>query len=57
MIHAAIAGTIRGETMSNKNEGQTPALKYKRIVAKIGTNVLTAGTDRLNMELMADFAA
>ncbi|MCH8050921.1 MAG: glutamate 5-kinase [Chloroflexi bacterium] len=43
--------------MSNKNEGQTPALKYKRIVAKIGTNVLTAGTDRLNMELMADFAA
>ncbi len=42
--------------MSSKNEDQTP-LKYKRIVAKIGTNVLTAGSDRLNMDLMADLAA
>jgi glutamate 5-kinase len=27
-------------------------LKYRRIVAKIGTNVLTAGTDRLDVDLM-----
>ena len=57
MFHAAMAGTIRGETMSSKNEDQAPALKYKRIVAKIGTNVLTAGSDRLNMDLMAGLAA
>ena len=57
MFQIAITGTIRGETMSTKNEGQPPALKYKRIVAKIGTNVLTAGTDRLDMDLMAGFAA
>ncbi len=43
--------------MSTQNEDQTPELKYKRIVAKVGTNVLTAGTDRLNMDLMADLAA
>ena len=29
------------------------ALKYQRIVAKFGTNVLTAGTDRLDTELMS----
>lgn len=28
-------------------------LKYRRIVAKFGTNVLTAGTDRLDTELMS----
>jgi len=43
--------------MSTQNEEQIPALKYKRIVAKIGTNVLTAGTDSLNLELMARLAA
>jgi glutamate 5-kinase len=32
-------------------------LKYRRIVAKFGTNVLTAGTDQLNLELMASLAA
>src|SRR3990172_6140139 len=28
-------------------------LKYRRIIAKFGTNVLTAGTDRLDLEVMA----
>jgi glutamate 5-kinase len=28
-------------------------LRYKRIIAKIGTNVLTAGTDRLDLEVMS----
>ena len=32
-------------------------LKYRRIVAKLGTNVLTAGTDRLNIELMSSLVA
>jgi glutamate 5-kinase len=32
-------------------------LKYRRIVAKFGTNVLTAGTDRLNLELMSSLVA
>jgi glutamate 5-kinase len=32
-------------------------LKYKRIVAKFGTNVLTAGTDRLDTELMSSLVA
>lgn len=34
-----------------KNTGQP--LKYRRIVAKIGTNVLTAGTDRLDLAMMS----
>ena len=36
-------------------DSQTPGddLHYRRIVAKLGTNVLTAGTDRLNLETMA----
>ena len=29
------------------------ALRYRRIVAKVGTNVLTAGTDRLDLEVMS----
>jgi glutamate 5-kinase len=36
---------------------RTGALKYRRIVAKLGTNVLTAGTDRLNIELMSSLVA
>jgi len=28
-------------------------LRYQRIIAKFGTNVLTAGTDRLNLEMMS----
>ena len=30
-----------------------PAPRYHRIVAKLGTNVLTAGTDRLDTDVMA----
>ncbi|MGQ9573397.1 MAG: glutamate 5-kinase [Dehalococcoidia bacterium] len=30
-----------------------PSGRYRRIVAKIGTNVLTAGTDRLDLEVMS----
>jgi glutamate 5-kinase len=30
-----------------------PQVRYQRIVAKIGTNVLTAGTDRLDLEVMS----
>ena len=32
------------------------ALRYRRIVAKVGTNVLTAGTDRLNVEMISALA-
>src|SRR5437660_11733703 len=35
---------------SKKAEGE---LRYRRIVAKFGTNLLTAGTDRLDLEMMA----
>ena len=31
----------------------TPQVRYQRIVVKIGTNVLTAGTDRLDLEVMS----
>jgi glutamate 5-kinase len=33
------------------------SLKYRRIVAKFGTNVLTAGTKRLDMEVMSQLVA
>jgi glutamate 5-kinase len=33
------------------------ALKYERIVVKLGTNVLTSGSDRLDTELMARIVA
>lgn len=33
-------------------DGEAP-LRYRRIVAKFGTNLLTAGTDRLDLEMMA----
>ena len=42
--------------MSKQPQGSPTAgraLRYRRIVAKLGTNVLTAGTDRLNLEVMA----
>ncbi len=32
---------------------EAPGLKYRRIIAKFGTNVLTAGTDRLDLQVMA----
>lgn len=49
MYHAQFAGTIR-DSMSPASK---QPLKYRRIVAKFGTNVLTAGTDRLDMPLMS----
>jgi len=36
--------------VTSATEGQ---VRYKRIVAKLGTNLLTAGTDRLDLEVMA----
>jgi glutamate 5-kinase len=36
-------------------DGATP-LRYRRVVAKFGTNVLTAGTARLDMDVMAALA-
>src|SRR3972149_5082252 len=38
---------------TSKSEGGEAPLRYKRIVAKFGTNVLTAGTDRLDLEVMS----
>jgi glutamate 5-kinase len=40
---------------ARKNTGrhQDKPLRYRRIVAKFGTNVLTAGSDRLNIEMIA----
>jgi glutamate 5-kinase len=40
-----------------KKPGVDRELKYKRIVAKFGTNVLTAGTDRLDIELMSSLVS
>jgi glutamate 5-kinase len=40
------------KTGSQAKAGEV-ALRYRRIVAKVGTNVLTAGTDRLNLEVMS----
>jgi glutamate 5-kinase len=40
-----------GESAAGGGNGRP--LKYSRIVAKFGTNVLTAGTARLNLEVMA----
>jgi glutamate 5-kinase len=41
-------------TVSSPDRAKSePPLRYQRIVAKIGTNVLTAGTDRLDLEVMA----
>jgi len=36
-----------------KRQDSDAKLKYRRIVAKFGTNVLTAGGDRLDMEVMS----
>src|SRR3989337_2289490 len=40
---------------TDKTAAERP-LRYRRIVAKFGTNVLTAGTDRLNVEVMSALA-
>ena len=37
--------------LSEREKGETP-LRYRRIVAKFGTNVLTTGSDRLDLEMM-----
>lgn len=37
---------------ANGSVGEPP-LRYRRVVAKFGTNLLTAGTDRLDLEVMA----
>jgi len=36
-----------------RRKGRDEQLSYRRIVAKVGTNVLTAGTDRLELEVMS----
>ncbi|MEX0799731.1 MAG: glutamate 5-kinase [Dehalococcoidia bacterium] len=41
------------ENASNSRGRGRRALKYRRIVAKVGTNVLTAGTDQLNVAVMS----
>ncbi|OGO48827.1 MAG: glutamate 5-kinase [Chloroflexi bacterium RBG_16_64_32] len=41
----------QGSQTSRK--GRDEQLSYRRIVAKVGTNVLTAGTDRLELEVMS----
>ena len=38
------------DTISSSGRGRRP---YRRVVAKFGTNLLTAGTDRLDLEVMA----
>ena len=35
----------------------TPLPGYQRIVAKFGTNLLTAGTDELDLDAMASLVA
>ncbi len=44
---------VRNVARTSKSEGGEAPLRYKRIVAKLGTNVLTAGTDRLDLEVMS----
>jgi glutamate 5-kinase len=41
------------QTNSSHARSDDEKLRYRRIVAKVGTNVLTAGTDRLNLEVMS----
>lgn len=40
-----------------KKSAQDGALKYRRLVAKLGTNVLTSGSNRLDTELMSALVA
>jgi glutamate 5-kinase len=46
-------GPMPGECAPEKHEAGGAELRYRRIVAKFGTNLLTAGTDRLDLEIMA----
>ena len=41
------------ESSKSKRQSSQEGLRYRRIVVKVGTNVLTAGTDRLDLEVMA----
>ena len=41
------------QSSKSKRQSSQEGLRYRRIVVKVGTNVLTAGTDRLDLEVMA----
>ena len=41
------------QSIGPRRKADDERLRYRRIVAKVGTNVLTAGTDRLNLEVMS----
>jgi glutamate 5-kinase len=41
------------QSSKSKRQASQQGLHHRRIVAKVGTNVLTAGTDRLDLEVMA----
>ncbi len=41
------------QSSKSKRQSLQEGLRYRRIVVKVGTNVLTAGTDRLDLEVMA----
>jgi len=43
----------RGDGEVEAAPGGEGDLRYRRVIAKFGTNVLTAGTDRLNLETMS----
>jgi glutamate 5-kinase len=40
------------ESSKSKRQPSEEGLRYRRVVAKVGTNVLTAGTDKLDLEVM-----
>jgi len=44
---------VKGVGRSSQAEGDETPLRYRRVVAKFGTNVLTAGSDRLDLEVMS----
>ena len=41
------------QSSGSQDRADETKLRYRRIVAKVGTNVLTAGTDHLNLEVMS----
>ncbi len=43
--------------VKNKDSLNSPALPYRRIVVKLGTSLLTDGSDHLNQEVMSGLAA
>ena len=45
------------QTTRSKPRATGQRLRHRRIVAKVGTNVLTAGTDQLDLEVMAALVA